>query len=69
MTEYLFQKIYVLTGGGPGTASQVLSMFINKEAFQNYNFGVASAASTILFVIVAAFSTIYIRSTMGGGDE
>ena len=64
-----FTFIYVLTGGGPGTASQVLSMFINKEAFQNYNFGVASAASTILFVIVAAFSTIYIRSTMGGGDE
>lgn len=64
-----FTSIYVLTGGGPGTASQVLSMFINKEAFQNYNFGVASAASTILFVIVAAFSTIYIRSTMGGGDE
>ena len=64
-----FTFIYVLTGGGPGTASQVLSMFINKEAFQNYNFGVASAASTILFVIVAAFSMIYIRSTMGGGDE
>ena len=64
-----FTFIYVLTGGGPGTSSQVLSMFINKEAFTNYNFGNAATASTILFIIVAIFSTIYIRSTMGGEEK
>ena len=64
-----FTFIYVLTGGGPGTSSQVLSMYINKEAFTNFNFGNAATASTILFIIVAIFSTIYIRSTMGGEDQ
>lgn len=64
-----FTFIFVLTGGGPGTSSQVLSMFIYKEAFQNFNFGVAATASSILFVIVAIFSTIYIKSSMGGDDE
>lgn len=64
-----FTFIYVLTGGGPGTSSQVLSMYINKAAFTNFNFGNAATASTVLFIIVAIFSTIYIRSTMGGEEQ
>ncbi len=63
-----FTFIFILTGGGPGTASQVLSMFIYKEAFQNYNFGTAATASTILFLIVSVFATIYIIFT-SRGDE
>lgn len=64
-----FTFIFVLTGGGPGTSSQVLSMFIYKEAFQNFNFSRAATASTILFIIVALFSSVYIKSSMGGDDE
>jgi len=64
-----FTFIFVLTGGGPGTSSQVLSMYIYKEAFQNFNFGKAATASSILFVIVAIFSTIYIKTSMRGDDE
>ena len=64
-----FTFIFVLTGGGPGTSSQVLSMFIYKEAFQNFNFGRAATASSILFVIVALFSSIYIKSTIGGDED
>lgn len=64
-----FTFIYVLTGGGPGTSSQVLSMFINKEAFTNFDFGSAATASCILFIFIALFATIYIRTSMGGEDE
>lgn len=64
-----FTFIFVLTGGGPGTSSQVLSMFIYKEAFQNFNFGSAATASSILFIIVALFSSIYIKSTIGGDED
>lgn len=64
-----FTFIFVLTGGGPGTSSQVLSMFIYKEAFQNFNFGKAATASSILFIIVALFSSIYIKSTIGGDED
>ncbi len=63
-----FTFIFILTGGGPGTSSQVLSMFIYKEAFQNYDFGMAATASTILFLIVSAFATVYILLT-SRGDE
>lgn len=64
-----FTFIYVLTGGGPGTSSQVLSLFIYREAFQNFNYGSAAAASTILFIIVAVFSSIYIKLSTGGEDQ
>ena len=64
-----FTFIFILTEGGPGTASQVLSLFIHREAFRNFNFGRASAASTVLFLIVGLFSIVYIRSTMKRSDE
>lgn len=38
-------------------------MYIYKEAFSNYDFGKASAASTILFVLSMTISFIYLRAT------
>jgi multiple sugar transport system permease protein len=39
----------MLTGGGPGTATEVSSMVIYRTAFQNFNYGGALAMSIILF--------------------
>lgn len=38
-------------------------MFIYKEAFTDFDFGRASAASTVLFVICMMISFVYIRMT------
>jgi multiple sugar transport system permease protein len=51
-----FTSIYVMTGGGPGEATQVLVFRIYEEAFVNTNFGYASAQATILFAIVLIFT-------------
>lgn len=48
-----FALIYPLTGGGPGDATNVLSLDIFTSAFQNFQMGYASALSTVLFVLVA----------------
>jgi len=64
-----FTFIFVLTGGGPANSTQVLSMFIYKQAFQNYNFGVAGAASVVLFIITAVLSIIYMKFVMRGGEK
>ncbi|MCS7462904.1 sugar ABC transporter permease [Paenibacillus doosanensis] len=64
-----FTFIFVLTGGGPANSTQVLSMFIYKAAFQNYNFGVAGAASVVLFIITALLSVIYMKYVMRGGEK
>lgn len=56
-----FTFIFVLTRGGPIHKSEIGSMFIYKAAFINYNFGIGSAAGTILFLITAIFSIIYMK--------
>jgi ABC-type sugar transport system permease subunit len=44
-----FDLFFMLTGGGPGTATEVSSMVIYRTAFQNFNYGGALAMSIILF--------------------
>ncbi len=48
----VFDIPYTLTTGGPGTATQVLTMFAYRVGFRFFNFGYSSAISFILFIIV-----------------
>lgn len=57
-----FGLIYVMTQGGPDGASDILTTFVYKNAFQRFDFGYASALSVFLFVIVAAGSLLYVRA-------
>ncbi|MRH41600.1 ABC transporter permease subunit [Aquibacillus halophilus] len=64
-----FTFVYALTEGGPAHASEVMSMFIYKFAFQNYDFGMASAASVFLFLITSTFAVFYISILMRRGER
>jgi ABC-type sugar transport system permease subunit len=48
----VFDHIYVLTGGGPGTATLLIVQYIYRSAFQLDQFGLAAAASLILFLVI-----------------
>lgn len=58
-----FTFVYALTEGGPAHSTEVMAMFIYKKAFTDYDFGLASAASTVLFALCMVVSLIYIRRT------
>lgn len=47
-----FEIVYALTGGGPGTATSLLSYLVYLEGFRVLNFGYASAIAMLLFFIV-----------------
>ena len=47
-----FEIVYALTGGGPGTATSLLSYLVYLEGFRVLNFGYASAIAMLLFGIV-----------------
>ena len=51
-----FDIIYVITQGGPGTASETLNIFLYLQAFAFYNIGFASAVVVFFFVILLAMS-------------
>ncbi len=58
-TMNAFTFIYLLTEGGPAHSSEILSLYIYRQAFKNYDFGSASAAASVLFVITAAIALLY----------
>lgn len=60
-----FTFVYNLTEGGPAHSTEVMAMFIYKKAFTDFDFGAASAASTVLFALCMVVSLFYIRMTSG----
>lgn len=56
-----FDLIYVMTGGGPGTASYTLSLYIYRAAFQDQDIGYGSAIAMLLFVISFIVSALIVR--------
>lgn len=56
-----FTFVYALTEGGPAHSTEVMAMYIYRKAFTDYDFGLASAASTVLFVLCMVVSFVYIR--------
>ena len=54
----VFDTVYVLTGGGPGSSTQVLNLLIYQTAFTDFRIGEASAMSVVLFAVVLIFTVI-----------
>lgn len=53
--------LLVLTSGGPGRSTMVLSLFAFQTAYRDFNFGYASALSVVMFILLMIFAWIYIR--------
>ncbi len=47
-----FDTIFVITGGGPGTSSETLNLYLYQEAFSYYDIGYASAIVVVFFVLI-----------------
>lgn len=66
----VFDHVFVMTGGGPGTATQYIVQYIYNTGFSSNppNLGVAAAASLILGLILLVLTFIQLRVT-GSGEE
>ncbi len=53
--------LLILTGGGPGRSTQVLSLYAFLKANKEFNFGYASAISMVMFVLLMAFAYGYVK--------
>lgn len=61
-TLSVFTLIFVMTGGGPGTDSSTLPVLAYQEAFQFGKLGFGTAIATILLLVGAVFSVVYLRA-------
>jgi len=57
-----FDTIYVITQGGPGTASETINIFLYLNAFAYYNMGYASAVVVVFFVLIIGLALLLLWS-------
>ena len=55
-----FNTIWMMTEGGPLYSTEILYTYAYRQAFINNNFGMASAASVILFLFMTLFAGVYL---------
>jgi multiple sugar transport system permease protein len=60
-TLSVFTLVFAMTGGGPGTKSETLPVYMYQEAFKFYQLGYGAAVALILLLSGAIFSLIYVR--------
>ena len=57
----VFDLIYVLTGGGPGTATEPIALYTFNTLMHNLRFGYGSALSVLVFLVTFMLALGYIR--------
>jgi raffinose/stachyose/melibiose transport system permease protein len=55
----LFDMVWILTGGGPANATTTMATFLINEGTKRYNYGIATAASVILFAVALVLAIGY----------
>lgn len=58
----MFDLVVLLTGGGPGSTTELTSINLKREAFEKWRTGYASAYAIILFVTVFGLASIYVKA-------
>jgi multiple sugar transport system permease protein len=56
-----FDLIYLLTGGGPGNTTEVISMYIYRWGFRNFQLGFTAASSILLLLATMLICGFYLR--------
>ncbi len=58
----MFDMVMLLTGGGPGSTTELASITLKRQAFEAYRTGYSSAFAIILFVTVFGLANIYVKA-------
>jgi multiple sugar transport system permease protein len=60
--------LLILTNGGPGRSTQVLSLYAFQAAYKDFNFGYAAALAVVMFALLMIFAWAYVRVSKVGKD-
>jgi multiple sugar transport system permease protein len=58
-TMGIFDLVWVLTGGGPSSRTEMISLYITKETFHFLNVGYGAALSVTMFVLLVLIATVF----------
>ncbi len=54
-----FDKVFILTGGGPGTVSELLSIYAYRVNFKNWNLGYGATVAFMVYLVVLILCSIF----------
>jgi multiple sugar transport system permease protein len=58
---HVFDQVFILTEGGPGFATELISLYIYRTAFRFSDFGYAAAMSFVLLALTNVVSVFYLK--------
>ncbi len=64
-----FDLVYVMTGGGPGTSTELMATYMYKNSFVTYNMGYGSAIAGGMFILITLVAATIMKVMNRGGDE
>lgn len=64
-----FDLIYVMTGGGPGNATELMATYMYKKAFTEFNMGYGSAVAGGMFLLITTLSLITMKIINGRKED
>ncbi len=56
-----FDLVYVMTGGGPGTATELMATYMYKQSFVKFNMGYGSAVAAGMFILISVVSLLTMK--------
>ena len=59
-TFKIFDVVYIITAGGPGTSTETIAVYVYKVAFQFFKTSQSSALSYILLFVVIVLTNLYL---------
>ncbi len=57
----LFDQVWVLTGGGPGSSTQTMSFYLYQVAFNDFDTGLGSSIGYVMLIVIIALANVLIR--------
>ena len=57
----VFDQVFILTEGGPGFGTEMISLYIYRTAFRFFDFGYAAAMSFVLLLLTNVVSVVYLK--------
>jgi multiple sugar transport system permease protein len=57
----LFDTVFVMTRGGPGSATDLVSVYVQRVGFKVFDLGLGSAQAILMLIMTVALSRLYIR--------
>jgi len=64
-----FDLVYVMTGGGPGTSTELMATYMYKYSFSKFNMGYGSTVAAGMFILISVVSLVTVKLLNGKGGK